>query len=247
MALEIESTSIPTSITTHVEFILDETGSMNSCRQSTIDGFNEYVNGLKQDSNTRYELSLVKFDVHSSNTFRGAYIEQPSIKEDVRKVFTDRPINEVAPITQADYIPGGMTNLNDAIGVSITDLENRLGATKDKAVLVVILTDGEENASKEWTKDAVASLIKRKKKDGWTITFLGANIDVQTVGAAYSIEASNVKAYSTSNMAGTMRGLASATRAYAMNACVLGGSAATSDFFENTSDWTQPTKENNNE
>jgi hypothetical protein len=125
--------------------------------------------------------------------------------------------------------------------VSITGLESRLGNTKDKAVLIVILTDGYENASKEWTKDSVASLIERKKKDGWTVTFLGANIDVQAVGNAYSIDTSNVKAYSTSNMGGTMRGLAGATRAYAANA-VLGGSleSAACDFFANTSDWTKP-------
>lgn len=205
---------------THVEFILDETGSMNCCWDSTISGFNEYVNGLRQDKENKYRLSLVKFDSNG-----------------VKKVYVDKPINEVEDLNQDTYTPSAMTNLNDAIGFSMTELEGRLKDEKYN-VIIIILTDGQENASREWSQPMVADLVERKKADGWTITFLGANIDVQKVGKAYAMDMGNVKAYSTSNMGGTMRGLADATVLCASNATV---GSASMDFFSETNDWTNGT------
>lgn len=203
---------------THVEFILDETGSMQTCWQSTIDGFNEYVNGLKQDKENKYRLSLVKFDANG-----------------IKTVYTDMDIHKVPDLNMESYVPGSMTNLNDAIGVTMTNLEARL-KDEDCNIIVIVLTDGEENASREWSQKAVADLVERKKNDGWTITFLGANIDTQRVGRAYAMDAGNIKAYSTSNMGGTMRGLTEATVMCASNA-VMG--SATADFFAGTDDWTE--------
>lgn len=231
MVLEIvNDASNASSKITHVEFILDETGSMSSCRKSTIDGFNEYVNGLRQDKNNSYRLSLVKFDVRGDK-----------LTDNVRSVFVDLDLNEVPDLNLDSFVPGGMTNLNDAIGVSIVNLEHRL-KNEDVNVIVIVLTDGDENASKEWNQSSVADLIERKKKDGWTITFLGANIDVQTVGRAYSVDTGNIKAYSTGNMGATMRGLASATVACASS--IVTSNSASSTFFANTTDWTDGDEKN---
>lgn len=203
---------------THVEFILDETGSMSDCWDSTISGFNEYVNGLRQDKENDYRLSLVKFD-----------------SNDIKEVYLDKPIADVENLTRDTYIPGAMTNLNDAIGSTMTKLESRL-RDENCNIIIIILTDGYENYSKEWSQKMVADLVERKKSDGWTITFLGANIDVQQVGRAYAMDMSNVKAYSTNNMGATMRGLSEATVLCANSATV---GAASADFFAGTSDWTE--------
>lgn len=212
-----DATSASKTTFTHVEFILDETGSMACCRGSTIDGFNEYVNGLRQDKNNKYRLSLVKFD-----------------STGIKKVYVDKPINEVKDLTRKTYIPGSMTNLNDAIGFSMTELESRLN-NDECNVIIIILTDGLENASREWSQEGVADLVERKKADGWTITFLGANIDAQQVGRAYAMDAGNIKSYSTNNMGRTMRGLSEATVLCA-NSVTMG--TASENFFTGTSDWT---------
>ncbi len=78
-------------------------------------------------------------------------------------------------------------------------------------------------------------LSQKKEKDGWTVTFLGDNMDAQKVGSTYAIKAGNAKTYSTSNMAQTMRGMSNATVMYAATATV---GASSDSFFEGTDDWT---------
>ena len=90
---------------TLVHFVLDETGSMSSVRDATIDGFNEYVNGLRADKNGKYWMSLTKFDS------RG-----------IVPVYTDLPIKEVPDLNHDTYCPCSMTNLNDAIGETVTKM-----------------------------------------------------------------------------------------------------------------------------
>lgn len=206
---------------TRLHFILDESGSMDSCRQSTIDGFNEYLNGLRKDTN-KYLVSLTKFE--------GGNIEN---------VFNDIKLPKVRAITSDDFVPAGMTNLNDAIGGTLKSMEVNKPRTPHNT-LVVIMTDGHENASREWTRDAVADLIKIKEKDGWTVTFLGANIDTQAVSSGYAISIDNARSYSTKGMRGTMRNLSEATTLYAQSATI---GCASMDMFsaENTglsdADW----------
>lgn len=203
---------------TRVHFILDESGSMFSCWHSTISGFNEYVETLRDDENgNTYDISLTKFE--GGNIVR---------------VFDNVPVDEVEELTTLMYKPSGGTNLNDAIGKTITEMMEIKGRKKQNN-LVIIMTDGYENMSRKWTKQQISSLITQQEKKGWTITFLGANIDTVQVGSAYSISSGNMKSYSTENMARTMRGLATATTAYACSATV--GSTCDS-FFEGTEDWT---------
>lgn len=203
---------------TLVHFVLDETGSMGICRQSTIDGFNEYVNGLKQDGN-EYRFSLTKFDSSGIDT-----------------VYRDLPINEVPNLTEETYSPCAMTNLNDAIGKTLLDTDKIVENSKEAyKVLIVVMTDGAENASSEFRDPAVIKeMITEREQRGWTVTFLGANIDAQAVGQTYGMAKGNVKAYSTRNMGATMRGLAETTSVYAAE-CSAG--ATTQSFFDGTDDW----------
>lgn len=209
----------PTSSHTLIEFVLDETGSMNSCRKATIDGFNEYVNGQKGGPDA-CTMTLSKFD-----------------SDGIRVVCTDTPIEQVVPLTFDTYTPGSMTNLYDAVGTRIRDLERRLAGKPQPNVLFVIMTDGADNMSREYTPDSLKQLIKEKEAQGWTFTFLGANQDAWEVGQTFGMAQGNTMTYSTENMSGTMATLSAATtsyrgmRAYAASAGLESVSVAARDFF----------------
>jgi hypothetical protein len=133
-----------------------------------------------------------------------------------------------------------MTNLNDAIGVTLTKMSAKRVNSNTKT-LVIIMTDGHENASREYTVETVGSLVKEVESKGWTVTFLGANIDTQTVGRAYSIDQSRMRSYSTKNMRGTMAALSEATVAYA---CSAPSGAASESFFAGVGDLENGNAEN---
>ena len=205
-------------VDTHVHFVFDETGSMH--QHPTIDGFNEYLGGLRKDKKNKYKMSLTKFDSTGIET-----------------IYEGLDLKKVPNLTTDTYCPGAMSNLTDAVGHTIKCMEKLFENMKKKCnILLVIMTDGYENASKEFNSTQIAKLIKEKQGCGWTVTFLGANIDTESVGKTYQIHSSNVKSYATSNMAATMRGLSQATATFASTA--VAGSTTT-DFFAGTEDWTE--------
>lgn len=105
-----------------------------------------------------------------------------------RYIFKNMPIGEVRNITGKDYEPWGCTPLNDAVGMTLADLKATT-KTKENAIgSVTIITDGYENASKEYTVDKVAKMIAQLKELGWSFNFIGANIDVIRTASAYNID-----------------------------------------------------------
>jgi uncharacterized protein YegL len=104
------------------------------------------------------------------------------------------PLPEVKKLDGKSYQPGGMTALNDAIGITVRKVE--ADQPKVDKVVTVIMTDGEENSSREWTQDAVRGLIEQKEKEGsWTFVFLGAGLDAWHQGRSYGVQAANVARY----------------------------------------------------
>lgn len=183
---------------TLIAVILDESGSMSSCWDATIAGFNEYVAGQRAatDAGAAY-LTLNKFDA-------------PQIKT----VYADRPIQEVPPLDKNSYRPNGGTNLLDAIGYTIEQVDAALAARKKKdrpGVIVVITTDGEENASQKYNNEQIKAMVKAAERADWSFVFLGANIDSFAVGSTFGMNASNTVNYSTANMGGTYASLSSTT------------------------------------
>lgn len=178
-----------------VHFILDDSGSMHSVQHATISSFNEYLESLKLDKKNKYKFALTKF---------ADYIETKDIQD----------IENVQPLTTDTYTAmGSSTSLYDAVCFTLRDVENNPGKN-----LVVILTDGEENSSKEYgQKDFKAIVKKLEKKDNWTFTYLGANQDSYAKAAQYGFSPQNASNFNAS--AGGMQAmsvnLSSATRAYA--------------------------------
>ena len=131
-------------------FLLDVSGSMESCWDDTIGGFNSFLSDQKATGGT---LTLIQFD------------------HEYRVTCELVKIDDVKPLTRETYKPRGSTALMDAIGRLIKDWKGTSTPS------VVILTDGLENSSHKFTKAHIKDLIEAKTKEGWTFAYLGANQD----------------------------------------------------------------------
>ena len=165
---------------TEIVFILDRSGSMAGLEKDTIGGYNAMLKKQKQLAQ-HATVTTVLFD-------------------DEYKLLHDRiHINGVAPITEKEYEVRGATALLDAIGKSIIKMEQVQNATlleeRAEKVLFVITTDGEENASVEFTYAKIKKLIERQKERGWEFIFLGANIDAIGEASKLGIEAERAVQY----------------------------------------------------
>ena len=163
---------------THICMILDRTGSMESIKQDTIGGFNSYI-AAQKSLPTPATFMLVQFD--SQDPF------------EVIHKFTD--IQMVADLTGQTYVPRASTPLYDAVGRGINDLKAGLGALPEalrpKKIVMVIVTDGQENASREFTGAQVRKMIADAKEAGWQFVFLSADESAISDSSSLSIDASN--------------------------------------------------------
>nr|MBP9849949.1 VWA domain-containing protein [Flavobacterium sp.] len=149
----------------HNLIILDESGSMNSIKKTIINGFNDLINSLKSIEKEFIEqehfISLISFNNKKNNVIH----------------FTE-PAGKIITINKNNYNPESSTPLFDAMGFSILKLKHYLSDKNNYSVLVTILTDGEENASKEFSLIAIKRLIEELKSENWTFTYIGTEHDV---------------------------------------------------------------------
>ena len=173
--------------------ILDKSGSMERIRQAAISGFNETLNGIKK-AQERYADTQEHFV--SLLTFCNC---------EKKYVFDKVPVSEARPLTMEDYEPCCCTPLYDAMGFTLTTMRNHVKNIEDAVVVVTIITDGLENASKEYTGSAVKHLVEELKGEGWTFTYMGANQD--SVEVAFNLSIRNARNFDYSAQ-GTMAGMA---------------------------------------
>lgn len=157
------------SINVYNLLIIDESGSMNSIYEQTLSGINETLNGIRKSQSDYPEQNQYVSIV----TFEGNGIEAVKTRRD--RV----PVSRIDDMTRRDYRPGGCTPLYDAMGKAISELDASIG--DGEAVLVTIITDGYENASREYSGRAVKELVTRQREKGWTFAYLGANQDAVEV------------------------------------------------------------------
>jgi Mg-chelatase subunit ChlD len=158
----------------HNLIILDESGSMESIKKNIIQGFNEIVQTVKgigkQFPEQEHFISLISFNGIGQKILH----------------FID-PVEKLELINDSRYVPEASTPLYDAMGFSFAKLRQVLENVKDYNVLVTIMTDGEENASKEYTGIAIKKLIEELKLNRWTFTYIGADHDVEKFALSISI------------------------------------------------------------
>lgn len=147
---------------TFVALVLDTSGSMSGVREATIAMFNEQrdtIHSTRKDGG-RTRASLVLFGVGHG---------------DVQVVHDNQKTGEIPRLTEKTYQPSGMTPMRDGIGKAITLLEGRDDKGKDTAFLVVVVTDGHENHSTEWTAKALSERVTELQNGGrWTFAVYGA-------------------------------------------------------------------------
>jgi hypothetical protein len=97
-------------------------------------------------------------------------------------------VYNLAAIDDSSYLPHSLTPLFDAMGSSILKLKQYLEGNENYSVLVTILTDGEENASKEFSSFTIKSLVEELKKQKWTFTYIGAEHDIENLAFKISID-----------------------------------------------------------
>ena len=161
---------------TELVFILDRSGSMGGLESDTIGGFNGMLGKQKKEEGEA-NITTVLFD------------------DEVEVVHDRFPIEVVKPLTEEDYYVRGCTALLDAVGSTVKKMENiqkRLPEEmKAEKIIFVITTDGQENASQEYSYKMVKSMIEQQQEKGWQFIFMGANIDAAK--EAESIEIRPIK------------------------------------------------------
>lgn len=162
------------TVSTQLIFILDKSGSMHGLEQDTIGGFNALL--VKQKAiTTPCRLTTALF----SDTYE--------------LLHNQADIQSVQPLTKSEYCTGGTTALLDAIGRTLAHSAHPEHA---QHVLVVIITDGQENSSNEYSLAQVKQMIeKRQAKDGWEFLFLGAGLDVIAQASDIGIRSEQTRAF----------------------------------------------------
>ena len=167
----------------YINYLLDRSGSMSSIWEATVEGFNGYKSEQAKEEGTAW-ITLTAFDMNGSLVPSYTTNWRPAVKAykqksiDIEVVFDSVKAEECPDLT--DQIrPRGGTPLLDAIGIAIENTEDWVASHKDfdGKVLVVINTDGYENASQEFDLAGIKASIERKEKDGWEFAFMGAGID----------------------------------------------------------------------
>ena len=160
------------STKTLIAALLDRSGSMQRSKAATEDGWGELINGQRAEQGN-CEVTLAQFDTHYEVLY---------------------PPTDIAAVPEFVVNPRGSTALLDATGRFITEVGEQLAAMPEEqrpgTVICLIMTDGMENASRQWSWDAVKRLITQQREVyGWEFIFLGANIDAVEVGMRMGVDA----------------------------------------------------------
>lgn len=150
-------------------FIMDRSGSMTGFSEDTIGGFNSFIEKEKEKDINTY-VTTILFD------------------NDYEILYERKEINKVEKLTEREYWPRGTTALLDAIGKTITSFERKI----DGKALVVIMTDGYENASVEFSKKQIKEMIDNHD---WEFIYLGAEIDSYSEASQFGFSKSRIANY----------------------------------------------------
>ena len=162
----------------HIIFILDRSGSMQGKEADVIGGVNAYVAGLDRTKG-QMGISYVRFD------------------NEIELVWNDVKLDDVPEMTAEHYQPRGNTALLDAVGMTVSAVQ----PNAEHNYTVIIHTDGQENASREWTNEKLRKLIAQREAAGnWTFSFFGCDIDAWGQARDMGMSAGNARQYAAADM-----------------------------------------------
>jgi len=178
---------------THLAVVVDRSGSMATCYKDMIGGLDTFF-GDQASQPGDCLVDYFQFDT------------------EYESVFEDKPVG----VAKAQLSPRGATALLDAIGKTVTTLGEKLAAKPEDErpgkVIVVIVTDGYENSSREWTKGSVKKVVETQRNDyNWDFVFLGANMDAVSEGASFGMLRGSSLTYDTHDTAAATASLSAYT------------------------------------
>jgi Mg-chelatase subunit ChlD len=184
----------------HVGIVLDRSGSMEDCRTDAIGAVNSYLRQVKDDGEMEATISLITFDSQSIDIIRD-------------KV----PAGSCVELTASEYQPRASTPLLDAVGQGVALLDKR--KQPGERCILAVMTDGLENASREYTKETIKTLLDRKQREeNWLVLYLGANHDAWEQARTIGLHAGNVAAFDKQAVAASMAAVGARSKRYAMAA-----------------------------
>lgn len=156
-----------------IGIVIDESGSMDSMKETVIKCFNDFVKEQKQEGDDAF-VTLTKFSSY------------------VNIIRNRDKLSSIKNIDNSSYNPNGCTALYDGIYKTIKEIESK---NKNNKVIIAIITDGYENASKECSLASLKEIIKEKENAGWKFLFLASNIDVKTTAGTLGISGNNAVSF----------------------------------------------------
>lgn len=193
---------------THIAFLLDRSGSMQTIKPDVEGGFNAFIDTQKEAKGTCH-VTLAQFDTRYET------------------VYSATPLNEVPAL---DLQPRGCTALYDSMGKIITETSAYLNSLPKKkrpaSIICAIMTDGMENSSREWTSASIKKLVEEKTKEGWQFLYMGADQDAIEEAGKMGIIADNAMTYTRGNVEDAMRATSMNVASY--RGLVASGSALAS-------------------
>lgn len=166
---------------TEIVCILDRSGSMRSLRKDTVEGYNSFIESQKEQDGEAKVTTIL---------FNGEL-----------KILHDRmDVKEIPEMKKRDYVPSGSTSLLDALGSAIDRTGKILSDTPEEdrpsKVIFMVITDGEENTSTEYTyQDVKDRVTHQQEKYSWNFIFVGANIDSYSEGMKLGFCENNISNY----------------------------------------------------
>lgn len=208
MAETAVAAAVPAEKPERIELVLvlDKSGSMQGLESDTIGGFNSMIKKQKA-LDVPVRVTAVLFN------------------DKTDMLYESRSIHSVHALTEKEYEVGGTTALLDAVGSTILNVDQKGNVKKGTKVIFVIITDGMENASREFTKTKVKQMISDKQeKSGWDFIYLGANIDAAEEAGAIGVKKANAVTYR--NTESGVRANYDAVSAYVKEAAEMGAVAS---------------------
>jgi hypothetical protein len=197
-----------TTLNTYI--LLDRSGSMSTRWSETLSSINEYVKAL--DKALSNKITVATFDSHNGFKFE-------VIRDNINA-------KKFKPVTEIDATPRGWTPLFDAIGSIVSRAEK----DNNEKTILVVMTDGAENASSEVTKDQAKSALDRCRSKKWEVIFLGADFDAMQQGVSVGNSMDKTINMTAGNYGNTMRSMSAKACLYASGQADISFSAQDRDI-----------------
>lgn len=195
---DAEPNTVKVTQATYISIVADASGSMQDLHETVIKGLNDFI-AEQATGDTLAKVTIVQFPSTTN-------------EDGIQTILPKTNVKTARKITGKDYVINGMTPLYDAIGTVIIKADERVAKRVAKgkdaeSQVVVIFTDGGENASHRFTREGILGMIAERKAQGWVFVFLGANQDAFEEGGRVGFSAGN-----TQNFEATEDGMLSALR-----------------------------------